>query len=62
MRNTFITERDGQWIVTLVELGETRCQQYFCATLAIAKRWALLLGGAPRANDRPLNNRGQPAA
>lgn len=61
MRNTFITERDGQWIVTLVELGSSRHQQYFCDSQALAKRWALLLGNPVRSSERPLKQ-GQPAA
>jgi hypothetical protein len=61
MRNTFITERDGQWIVTLMELGGSRRQEYVCDSLALAKRWALLLGSPMRSNERPLI-KGQPVA
>lgn len=47
MRKTIITEDRGQWVVS-VELNEGRPQEYFCETLALARRWALLFGLPPR--------------
>ncbi len=52
MRNTIITEVRGQWVVS-VEQPEGRAQEYFCETLRLARRWALLFGLPPRPQPKP---------
>lgn len=60
MRNIFITEERGQWVVTL-QLSGGRRQRYSCDTLPLARRWVVLLGGPVRRYE-PRLNQAQPAA
>jgi hypothetical protein len=61
MWNTFITESSGQWIVTL-QLSNGSCQRYHCDSIALARRWARLLGGPVRTREPAAATRVQPAA
>ena len=45
MRNITVTEEDGLWVVTLKQTELDRPQKYYCDSSALARRWALLLGG-----------------
>jgi hypothetical protein len=45
MRNITVAEENGLWVVTLKQSGLDRPQRYYCETSALARRWALLLGG-----------------
>lgn len=47
MRNVKITEESGLFVVTLQQSGGAP-QRYYCDSAALARRWALLLGGPVR--------------